>query len=119
LLAQEQAIAQQQLQRELQSRQAALGERGTLLSQAQAAFTPLQQLSQQQLAAGQLGATLGQQAANTAYQRGLLTTAGQRAESDIAAEIARLKAGSVQAGSNVGSQLLTNLLTNAFTKIGV
>jgi hypothetical protein len=119
LLAMEQAIAQQQLQRELQSRQAALGERGTLLSQAQTAFTPLQQLSQQQLAAGQLGATLGQQAANTAYQRGLLTTAGQRAESDIAAEIARLKAGSVQAGSNVGSQLLTNLLTNAFTKIGV
>jgi len=119
LLAMEQAIAQQQLQRELQSRQAALGERGTLLSQAQAAFTPLQQLSQQQLAAGQLGATLGQQAANTAYQKGLLTTAGQRAESDIAAEIARLKAGSVQAGSNVGSQLLTNLLTNAFTKIGV
>lgn len=119
LLAQEQAIAQQQLKRELQSRQAALDERGTLLSQAQAAFTPLQQLSQQQLAAGQLGATLGQQAANTAYQRGLLTTAGQRAESDIAAEIARLKAGSVQAGSNVGSQLLTNLLTNAFTKIGV
>lgn len=119
LLAMEQAIAQQQLQRELQSRQAALGERGTLLSQAQAAFTPLQQLSQQQLAAGQLGATLGQQAANTAYQKGLLTTAGQRAESDIAAEIARLKTGSVQAGSNVGSQLLTNLLTNAFTKIGV
>jgi Domain of unknown function (DUF4214) len=119
LLAQEQAIAQQQLQRELQSRQAALGERGTLLTQAQSAFTPLQQLSQQQIAAGQLGATLGQQAANTAYQKGLLTTAGQRAESDIAAEIARLKAGSVQAGSNVGSQLLTNLLTNAFTKIGV
>ena len=119
LLAMEQAIAQQQLQRELQSRQAALGERGTLLTQAQAAFTPLQQLSQQQLAAGQLGGSLGQQAANTAYQRGLLTTAGQRAESDIAAEIARLKAGSVQAGSNVGSQLLTNLLTNAFTKIGV
>ena len=119
LLAQEQAIAQQQLQRELQSRQAALGERGTLLSQAQAAFTPLQQLSQQQIAAGQLGGVLGQQAANTAYQKGLLTTAGQRAESDIAAEIARLKAGSVQAGSNVGSQLLTNLLTNAFTKIGV
>lgn len=119
LLAMEQAIAQQQLQRELQSRQAALGERGTLLSQAQSAFTPLQQLSQQQLAAGQLGGALGQQAANTAYQKGLLTTAGQRAESDIAAEIARLKAGSVQAGSNVGSQLLTNLLTNAFTKIGV
>ena len=46
LLAQEQAIAQQQLQRELQSRQAALGERGTLLSQGTAALQPATQLGQ-------------------------------------------------------------------------
>ena len=46
LLAQEQAIAQQQLQRELQSRQAALGERGTLLSQGTAALQPAVQLGQ-------------------------------------------------------------------------
>ena len=46
LLAQEQAIAQQQLQRELQSRQAALGERGTLVSQGTAALQPAVQLGQ-------------------------------------------------------------------------
>ena len=60
LLAQEQAIARQQLERELQSRQAALGERGTLLSQSQQAFAPLQQVSQQALQQAQLSGQLGQ-----------------------------------------------------------
>jgi hypothetical protein len=62
LLAQEQAIAQQQLQRELQSRQAALGERGTLLGQGVTALQPIQNLTQQQLAQAQLSGQLGQQA---------------------------------------------------------
>jgi hypothetical protein len=61
LLAQEQAIAQQQLQRELQSRQAALGERGTLINQGVAALSPLERLTQQQLAQAQLSGNLGQQ----------------------------------------------------------
>jgi hypothetical protein len=61
LLAQEQAIAQQQLQRELQSRQAALGERGTLINQAVSALSPLERLTQQQLAQAQLSGNLGQQ----------------------------------------------------------
>jgi hypothetical protein len=59
LLAQEQAIARQQLERELQSRQAALGERGTLISQGNAAYTPISNLlglqAQQQQLSGQLG----------------------------------------------------------------
>ena len=61
LLAQEQAIAQQQLQRELQSRQAALGERGTLINQGVSALSPLERLTQQQLAQAQLSGNLGQQ----------------------------------------------------------
>jgi hypothetical protein len=59
LLAQEQAIARQQLERELQSRQAALGERGTLISQGNAAYAPISNLlgmqAQQQQLSGQLG----------------------------------------------------------------
>ena len=61
LLAQEQAIAQQQLKRELQSRQAALAERGTLISQGVSALSPLERLTQQQLAQAQLSGNLGQQ----------------------------------------------------------
>lgn len=59
LLAQEQAIARQQLERELQSRQAALGERGTLIGQGNAAYSPISNLlgmqAQQQQLSGQLG----------------------------------------------------------------
>jgi len=59
LLAQEQAIARQQLERELQSRQAALGERGTLIGQGNAAYAPVSNLlgmqAQQQQLSGQLG----------------------------------------------------------------
>lgn len=59
LLAQEQAIARQQLERELQSRQAALGERGTLIGQGTAAYSPISNLlglqAQQQQLSGQLG----------------------------------------------------------------
>jgi hypothetical protein len=71
LLAQEQAIARQQLERELQSRQAALGERGTLLSQGTAALAPIQQLTQQQMAQAQLSGQLGQLA-----QQGRISAAG-------------------------------------------
>ncbi len=59
LLAQEQAIARQQLERELQSRQAALGERGALINQGTAAYSPISNLlsmqGQQQQLSGQLG----------------------------------------------------------------
>jgi len=59
LLAQEQAIARQQLERELQSRQAALGERGALINQGTAAYSPISNLlgmqAQQQQLSGQLG----------------------------------------------------------------
>lgn len=59
LLAQEQAIARQQLERELQSRQAALGERGALITQGTTAYSPISNLlglqSQQQQLSGQLG----------------------------------------------------------------
>jgi hypothetical protein len=77
LLAQEQAIARQQLERELQSRQAALGERGTLLSQSQQAFAPLQQVSQQALQQAQLSGQLGQlaQAGRTAQAQAYLQPA--------------------------------------------
>jgi hypothetical protein len=77
LLAQEQAIARQQLERELQSRQAALGERGTLLSQSQQAFAPLQQVSQQALQQAQLSGQLGQlaQAGRTAQTQAYLQPA--------------------------------------------
>jgi len=59
LLAQEQAIARQQLERELQSRQAALGERGALITQGTTAYSPISNLlglqAQQQQLSGQLG----------------------------------------------------------------
>lgn len=64
LLAQEQAIARQQLERELQSRQAALGERGALINQGTAAYSPISNLlgmqGQQQQLSGQLGQTAQQ-----------------------------------------------------------
>ena len=74
LLAQEQAIAQQQLKRELQSRQAALAERGTLISQGVSALSPLERLTQQQLAQAQLSGNLGQQqmAGNIARKQAFL-----------------------------------------------
>jgi hypothetical protein len=60
LTALEQALARQQLEREVQSRNLALGERGTLLGQAQQAYAPLQQISQQALQQAQLSGQLGQ-----------------------------------------------------------
>jgi hypothetical protein len=60
LTALEQALARQQLEREVQSRNLALGERGTLLNQAQQAYAPLQQISQQALQQAQLSGQLGQ-----------------------------------------------------------
>jgi len=70
LLAQEQAIAQQQLQRELQSRQAALGERGTLLSQGAAALAPATSLATtaQQAAQQEFAANLARQNLLTGMQ---------------------------------------------------
>jgi len=62
LLAQEQAIARQQLERELQSRQAALGERGTLIGQGNAAYSPISNLLAMQAQQQQQSAQLGQMA---------------------------------------------------------
>ena len=70
-LALEQAIAQQQLQRELQARQAAISERGALIGQGAAALQPIQNLTQQELAQAQLGGQLGQIA-----QQGRISAAG-------------------------------------------
>jgi len=87
LLAQEQAIAQQQLQRELQSRQAALGERGTLIGQGAAALAPIQNLTQQQLQQAQLSGQLGQQAlqGNVAQTQAFLqpSLAGLQAQGNL------------------------------------
>lgn len=75
LLAQEQAIARQQLERELQSRQAALGERGALITQGTTAYSPISNLlglqSQQQQLSGQLGqaATQADVARASAYMQ--------------------------------------------------
>lgn len=60
LLAQEQAIARQQLERELQSRQAALAERGTLIGQGVSAYSPISNLLTQQGQQQQLSGQLGQ-----------------------------------------------------------
>ena len=62
LLAQEQAIARQQLERELQSRQAALGERGALIGQGTAAYSPISNLLAMQAQQQQQSAQLGQMA---------------------------------------------------------
>jgi hypothetical protein len=78
LLAQEQAIAQQQLQRELASRQAALGERGTLLSQGAAALAPATSLATtaQQAAQQEFAANLARQNLLTGMQtRGIESSA--------------------------------------------
>jgi len=77
LTALEQALARQQLEREVQSRNLALGERGTLLSQSQQAFAPLQQVSQQALQQAQLSGQLGQlaQAGRTAQAQAYLQPA--------------------------------------------
>lgn len=111
LLAQEQAIARQQLERELQSRQAALGERGTLLSQGTAALAPIQQLTQQEMAQAQLSGQLGQLA-----QQGRISAAGlfaqpaaqgymTQAQTGLAGQ--QLAANAQQAG--VQQQLLSQL----------
>lgn len=129
LTALEQALARQQLEREVQSRNLALGERGTLLSQAQQAFTPLQQISQQALQQAQLSGQLGQLSqagriaasqayANPAitsvtaplsfYAQGLPQVAGTQRlgiASNLAAQQAALDAQAV-GRTNVANQLL-------------
>ncbi|NBW21264.1 MAG: hypothetical protein EBR82_76210, partial [Caulobacteraceae bacterium] len=70
LKALEDAIAKQNLQFALAAPQEALAQRGALITQGQAASQVPIQLQQQQLAQLQLGGQLGQQAAQTAYQRG-------------------------------------------------
>jgi len=123
LLAQEQAIAQQQLQRELQSRQAALGERGTLLSQGTAALQPAVQLGQfgSQAAQQQFANDLARQQYLTGLQTqglqneiALRTQAGQLAQQGIGAYGNLQQQGLLsrlaleQAGLGVSQQGLTN-----------
>jgi hypothetical protein len=123
LLAQEQAIAQQQLQRELQSRQAALGERGTLLSQGTAALQPAVQLGQfgSQAAQQQFANDLARQQYLTGLQTqglqneiALRTQAGNLAAQGIGAYGDLQRQGLLsqaqleQAGLGVSQQGLTN-----------
>jgi hypothetical protein len=123
LLAQEQAIAQQQLQRELQSRQAALGERGTLLSQGTAALQPAVQLGQfgSQAAQQQFANDLARQQYLTGLQTqglqneiALRTKAGQLAQQGIGTYGNLQQQGLLnqlaleQAGLGVSQQGLTN-----------
>ena len=123
LLAQEQAIAQQQLQRELQSRQAALSERGTLLGQGTAALQPAVQLGQfgSQAAQQQFANDLARQQYLTGLQAqglqneiALRTQAGQLAQQGIGAYGNLQQQGLLnqlaleQAGLGVSQQGLTN-----------
>jgi hypothetical protein len=107
LLAQEQAIAQQQLQRELQSRQAALGERGTLLSQGAAALQPAVQL-------GQFGSQAAQQqfANDLARQQYLTGLKSQGVQGEIAArtQAGNLAAQGIQSAAGLQRQGLQDLL---------
>jgi hypothetical protein len=107
LLAQEQAIAQQQLQRELQSRQAALGERGTLLSQGATALQPAVQL-------GQFGSQAAQQqfANDLARQQYLTGLKSQGVQGEIAArtQAGNLAAQGIQSAAGLQRQGLQDLL---------
>jgi hypothetical protein len=108
LLAQEQAIAQQQLQRELQSRQAALGERGTLLSQGAAALQPAVQL-------GQFGSQAAQQqfANDLARQQYLTGLKSQGVQGEIAArtQAGNLAAQGIQSAAGLQRQGLQDMLS--------
>jgi hypothetical protein len=108
LLAQEQAIAQQQLQRELQSRQAALGERGTLLSQGAAALQPAVQL-------GQFGSQAAQQqfANDFARQQYLTGLKSQGVQGEIAArtQAGNLAAQGIQSAAGLQRQGLQDMLS--------
>jgi hypothetical protein len=90
LRALEDAIAKQNLQFALAAPQEALAQRGALITQGQAAGQLPLSISQQQLSALQLGGQLGQQQAQTAYQRGGLfgQYAGQGISENILAQIA-------------------------------
>jgi hypothetical protein len=107
LLAQEQAIAQQQLQRELQSRQAALGERGTLLSQGTAALQPATQL-------GQFGLnTAQQQFANDLLRQQYLTglkSQGVQGEVALRSRAGDLAARGIESAGVLQRQGLQDLL---------
>jgi hypothetical protein len=96
LRALEDAIAKQNLQFALAAPQEALAQRASLISQGQAAGQLPLGISQQQLSALQLGGQLGQQQAQTAYQRGGLL--GQLAGTGISENLmAQLAAAQVQA----------------------
>jgi hypothetical protein len=116
LLAQEQAIAQQQLQRELQSRQAALGERGTLLSQGTAALQPAVQL-------GQFGSQAAQQqfANDLARQQYLtgLQTQGLQNEIALRTQAGQLAQQGIGAYGNLQQQGLLNQLALEQAGLGV
>jgi hypothetical protein len=114
LLAQEQAIAQQQLQRELQSRQAALGERGTLLSQGTAALQPAVQLgtTAQQAAQQQFASNLARQNLLTNLQTQGIQSAGVLQRQGLQDLLARqLQATAARSGAN--QQLTQGLLGGA------
>lgn len=114
LLAQEQAIAQQQLQRELQSRQAALGERGTLLSQGTAALQPAVQLgtTAQQAAQQQFSSNLARQNLLTNLQTQGIQSAGVLQRQGLQDLLARqLQATAARSGAN--QQLTQGLLGGA------
>jgi len=114
LLAMEQAIAQQQLQRELQSRQAALGERGTLLSQGTAALQPAVQLgtTAQQAAQQQFASNLARQNLLTNLQTQGIQSAGVLQRQGLQDLLARqLQATAARSGAN--QQLTQGLLGGA------
>ena len=114
LLAQEQAIAQQQLQRELQSRQAALGERGTLLSQGTAALQPAVQLgtTAQQAAQQQFASNLARQNLLTNLQTQGIQSAGVLQRQGLQDALSRqLAATAARSGAN--QQLTQSLFGGA------
>lgn len=90
LRALEDAIAKQNLQFALQAPQEALAQRTALLQQGASAAAIPTGLAGQQLQAAQLGGTLGQQAAQTAYQQGSLfgDLAGRGIGTNLTANIA-------------------------------
>lgn len=110
LKALEDAIAKQNLQFAIQAPQEALNQRTALLQQGASAAAVPTSLAGQQLQAIQQGGTLGQQAANTAYQQGGLfaQTAGLGLANQLQANIA---AGTISAER---AKALGQALTGAF-----
>jgi hypothetical protein len=110
LKALEDAIAKQNLQFAIQAPQEALNQRTALLQQGASAAAVPTSLAGQQLQAIQQGGTLGQQAANTAYQRGGLfaQTSGLGLANQLQANIA---AGTISAER---AKALGQALTGAF-----